>query len=444
MGRESSMGMQEKPRLSFWQIWNMSFGFLGIQFGFGLQLANTSRIFQTLGAEVGELAMYTIAAPLTGLLVQPIVGYLSDRTWHATWGRRRPYFLIGAVLASLSLILMPNSGTLMMAIGMLWVMDSAFNISMEPFRAFVGDKLPSEQRTFGYAMQSFFIGIGSVVSTSLPFVFTALGVADTAAKGVVPDAVKYSFYLGALVFLVAVLWTVFSTKEYPPAAETEEEEPYGSFFRGLVNGFVQMPKTMWQLAAVQFFSWFGLFALWIYTVPAITQHVFGATEAGTPEYEKGANFTGLALASYNAVSFLVAFLLPVIARWRSRKFTHQISLVLGAMGLLVIYLFPSKEALFTGMVGIGFAWASILSMPYAMLIGALPERRLGFYVGVFNFFIVIPQIVAATVLGSFVEDVFGGDPLSAMLIGALALLVSAALVWIVDDKDDPALRKRMT
>lgn len=435
----------------------MSFGFLGIQFGFGLQLANTSRIFQTMGAEVDDLAIYTIAAPLTGLLVQPIIGYMSDRTWHPTLGRRRPYFLIGAILATLSLFIMPNSGSLYMAIGMLWIMDSAFNISMEPFRAFVGDKLPSSQRTFGYAMQSFFIGIGAVVSTSLPFIFTYFNVDNEGSPGVVPDSVKWSFYLGGLVFLLAVLWTVFTTKEYPPEpkapapANLDEllsanagkapspSNPVVTFFKELGEGFVKMPATMWQLAAVQFFSWFALFAMWIYTVPAICQHVFGATDPNTPAYNEGANFTGLALASYNAVAFLVAFLLPQIAKRTSRKFTHQVSLGLGGVGLLLIYLFPSVEALFLGMVGIGFAWASILSMPYAMLIGALPEKQLGFYVGVFNFFIVIPQIVAATLLGFFLNSMYSDkpDPIGAMLIGAISFIVAAALVSIVNDKDDP-------
>jgi maltose/moltooligosaccharide transporter len=432
--------MSEKPRLSFWEIWNMSFGFLGIQFGFGLQLANTSRIFQTMGAEVDELAIYTIAAPLTGLLVQPIIGYLSDRTWHPTLGRRRPYFLIGAILATLSLFLMPNSGTLTMAIGMLWVMDTAFNISMEPFRAFVGDKLPSSQRTFGYAMQSFFIGIGAVVSTSLPFLFTEIGVDNKGTPGVVPDSVKWSFYLGGLVFLLAVLYTVFTTKEYPPTAEEKQAEAKSNSIVSLLEGFVKMPATMWQLAVVQFFSWFALFAMWIYAVPAVCKHVFGLTDPNTEAYQDAANFTGLAIASYNAVSFLVAFLLPVIAKATSRKFTHQVCLALGAAGLLLIYLFPSKATLFVGMGGIGFAWASILSMPYAMLIGALPERQLGFYVGVFNFFIVIPQIVAAVILGWMLNLMYSDkpDPIGAVLIGAISFIVSAAFVSMVDDKDDPA------
>ena len=415
----------------------MSFGFLGIQFGFGLQLANTSRIFTTMGAEVEQLAIFTIAAPLTGLLVQPIIGYLSDRTWHPRLGRRRPYFLIGAILASFALIMMPNSGSLYMAIGMLWVMDTAFNISMEPFRAFVGDKLPSSQRTFGYSMQSFFIGIGAVVSTSLPYLFSLMDVPNTAEKGVVPDTVKWSFYLGALVFLAAVLYTVLTTKEYPPSIQ-EKEEPRGNFFKELGQDFKTMPATIWQLAGVQFFTWFALFSMWIYLVPAICQHVYGETDPSTEAYNDGAAFTGLAMAGYNAVAFLIAFLLPIIAKASSRKFTHQFSLALGGIGLLLIYLFPSNATLFAGMVGIGFAWASILSMPYAILIGSLPEKRLGFYVGVFNFFIVIPQIVAASILGWLVKDYFGNDPLSAMLIGALSFGLAALLVIIVDDRDDPS------
>jgi maltose/moltooligosaccharide transporter len=430
----------KKPRLGFWDIWNMSFGFFGIQFGFGLQLANTSRIFQNMDAEVENLAIFTIAAPVTGLIVQPIIGYMSDRTWHPYWGRRRPYFLIGAILATISLILMPNSPSLYFAIGMLWIMDTAFNVSMEPFRAFVGDKLPSSQRTFGYSMQSFFIGLGAVIATSLPWIFAKMGVSTDPSGNGVPTTVKWSFYVGAAVFLGAVAWTVFTTKEYPPtAAELEEKKNSSNPLVEMGKAMVSMPATMFQLAFVQFFSWFALFAMWIYTVPAITQHVYGTLDPKSAAYNDGADIVGLGFAMYNAVAFMIAFLLPVIAKFTSRKATHQICLSLGALGLGLMFFAPSITTLVIGMIGIGFAWSSILSMPYAILIGSLPEGKLGFYVGLFNFFIVLPQIVAAGMLGYILKNFFGTDPLYAFLIGAVSFLLAAAFVFIVKDKDDPKL-----
>ncbi|MCB9233347.1 MAG: MFS transporter [Bacteroidia bacterium] len=409
----------------------MSFGFLGIQFGFGLQAANTSRIFQTYGAEVESLAILTIAAPLTGLFVQPIIGFLSDRTWSPRWGRRKPYFMIGAILATISLIIMPNSSSLYMAVGMLWIMDTAFNVSMEPFRAFVGDLLPSEQRTRGYAMQSVFIGVGAVLASLLPLLFSWFGMSSTGeGEHEVGQAVKWSYYVGAFAFIAAVAWTVFSTKEYPPEEKqfTEDEGPQKP---------AGIPWTMFQLAVVQFFSWFGLFAMWIYTTPTVATHIFGSGDAATAAYQDGANWVGGSFGVYNGVAAIMGFLIPMIAGATSRKTTHQICLVLGAIGLGSIFLVTDKYLLLLSMVGIGCAWASILSMPYAILVGSLPEKELGLWVGVFNIFIVLPQIVAATILGWLLTHFFDKDPRYAMLIGGVSFLVAALFVFIVKDKDEP-------
>jgi len=581
-----------KPKLSFWQIWNMSFGFFGIQFGFALQNANVSRIFETLGADKHAIPLLWIAAPLTGLIVQPIVGYFSDRTW-GRLGRRRPYFLGGAVCASLALIGMPNSGYLWIAAGMLWIMDASINVSMEPFRAFVGDMLPSEQRTRGFAMQSFFIGGGSVIASALPYMLTNwFGVSNVAAEGVIPDSVKWSFYLGAAVFFLAVLWTVIKSKEYSPeelaaqeGAKSVEDESsirarvegeaaaldirlkkkalHGPIFLilgiilsaavyfvgweqelyivtggfcalGLLlllsvvlqkkgadsNGLVvvmddlyAMPKTMKQLAAVQFFSWFALFSMWIYSTAAVTSHLYdmrldlaevatleqtvtaieakgidpewesayngvirdledyraeielGAEDVvGTmrtvnffisygelgglsepikerltvirQEYNTGADWVGIAFAVYNGFAALIAFALPVFARWTNRKITHAVALLCGAVGLCSVYFLPGPNWILLSMVGVGIAWASILSMPYAILSGALPAKKMGLYMGIFNFFIVLPQMLAATILGLLVTHLFGGQTVLALVLGGATWVIAAILTMFVDDVDD--------
>jgi len=585
----------KKPHLSFWQIWNMSFGFFGIQFGFALQNANVSRIFETLGADKHAIPLLWIAAPLTGLVVQPIVGYFSDRTW-CKLGRRRPYFLGGAVCASLALIGMPNSSYLWIAAGMLWILDASINVSMEPFRAFVGDMLPSEQRTQGFAMQSFFIGAGSVIASALPYMLTNwFGLSNVAPEGVNPDSVKWSFYLGAAVFFVAVLWTVVKSNEYSPeelaaheAVESREDasaarsriedealasdarlkkkalhgpillivgaalsaavyyvgweqELYiitGGFIvlgvllllavalqrRGVAtNGLVvvmddlyAMPKTMKQLAAVQFFSWFALFSMWIYTTAAVTSHLYdmrlgadevaileqaaavmegkgldpdlesayhgvlrdladyrseidlGAEEVvgtmrtvnfyisygalgGLPEslterltlvrqeYNTGADWVGIAFAVYNGFAALIAFALPVFAKWTNRKVTHAVALICGSLGLISVYFLPGPNWILLSMLGVGIAWASILSMPYAILSGALPAKKMGLYMGIFNFFIVLPQMLAATILGLLVTHVFGGQTVLALVLGGVTWVVAAILTLLVEDVDDGKL-----
>ncbi len=509
--------MKKKPFLSFWQIWNMSFGFLGIQFGFALQNANVSRIFETLGAQVDAIPILWIAAPVTGLIIQPIIGHASDKTWNRL-GRRRPYFLAGAILASLALLLMPNSPALWMAAGLLWIMDASINVSMEPFRAFVGDMLPGEQRTSGFAMQSFFIGAGAVVASALPYILTNwFGVSNVAEAGSkIPSSVKLSFYLGGAVFLLAVLWTIISTKEYSPEElkayeevpekSGSESKPAGktaaqllpSFIRngfiwliigvlgslliqqmewekelyilsvgfgafGLIllvsawytrqgmthNGFVEvitdlmnMPKTMKQLAIVQFFSWFALFAMWIYSTAAVTNHIYGTSDTASKLYNDGADWVGILFSVYNGFAAVVAFGLPFLAKWTSRKMAHAIALICGGLGLASFYVIKDPNLLIVSMLGVGIAWASILSMPYAILTGSLPAQKMGTYMGIFNFFIVIPQILAASILGFFTKVLFGGHAIYAIILGGVSLLIAAATVMFVDDVDQKGLSKK--
>lgn len=431
----------EKPKLSFWEIWNMSFGFLGIQFGFALQNANVSRIFETLGAEKDSLPILWLAAPVTGLIVQPIIGYYSDRTWIPKWGRRRPFFAIGAILATIALFIMPNSPSLWVAAGMLWVMDGSINVSMEPFRAFVGDVLPNEQRTKGFAMQAFFIGIGAVIASILPYVLTNwLGFANTAPDGQIPDSVKWSFYIGGVAFFAAVMWTVFNSKEYPPEdiEKLKLENSERGVFTGLAESFMgifKMPKTMVQLAFVQFFSWFALFAMWIYSTPAVTEHVYGTTDTKSALYNEGANWVGIMFGVYNGVAALAAFLLPQLAKYFGRKGTHLIALFCGALGLISIFYINDPNLLVLNMIGVGIAWASILSVPYAMLSSALPSDKMGYYMGVFNFFIVIPQIVAAGILGFILKNFFGNDAIYALIVGGISLIIAGLLSLLVNDDD---------
>jgi maltose/moltooligosaccharide transporter len=494
----------KKPKLSFWQIWNMSFGFLGIQFGFALQNGNVSRIFQTLGAEIDQIPILWIAAPVTGLIIQPIIGYMSDKTW-GRLGRRRPFFLVGAILASIALIFMPNSPSLWIAVGMLWIMDASINITMEPFRAFVGDMLPNEQRTKGFTMQSFFIGIGAFVASWLPYMLSEwFNISNTAPEGEIPQTVVLSFYLGGAVFLLAVLWTVFRTKEYSPEELTsfaeesevdmevheESTEPTKKYLRrgilwtivglifawpvmhfklekelyilsggfaifgilqlvtaGLVNGkkeknglvsiitdLYRMPLTMKQLAIVQFFSWFALFSMWIYMTPAVTSHMYHTADTTTVAYNEGANLVSGMFGWYNL--FAAAFglvLLPFMAKLTNRKITHAIALIVGGVGLASILILNNPQHMIFSMIGIGLAWASILAMPYAILTGSLPAHKMGIYMGIFNFFIVIPQILAATILGFMVKSLFGGDSIYALLTGGISMVVAAVLILFVKD-----------
>jgi len=427
----------QKPRLSFWQIWNMSFGFLGIQFGWGLQLANMSPIYKYLHAEESQLPYLWLAGPITGLLIQPIIGSMSDRTWNRL-GRRRPYFLVGAILASIALFFMPDSSALWMAAGLLWILDASINITMEPFRAFVADKLPEEQRTLGFVMQSWFIGIGQTLANGLPYLFSTLGVVGVMASGI-PLSVDYSFKIGAIVFLVAVLWTVLTTKEYPPedmeAFERLRRERRGiaAGFKEIFSSLAEMPETMKQLAVVQFFTWFALPCMWQFFGIAIARHVFNSPNEQSPLFAEGTEWGGLCFAAYNVVCFLVAFMLPGLANRFGRKTLHMIALVCGGLGLISVLFITNKFMLFASMAGVGIAWASILSMPYVILSTAVPPQRMGVYMGVFNLFIVIPQIVMSLIVPNIFNNVLGGDPRNAVVLGGFSLLIAAGTVLIVRD-----------
>lgn len=442
-------------RLSFWEIWNMSFGFLGIQFGFALQGGNMSRIFQTLGASKDEIPLLWIAAPLTGLLVQPIIGYLSDRTWHPRWGRRRPFFLIGAVLSSLALFFVPYSSALWMAAGFLWILDASINISMEPFRALVADKLPEEQRSYGFVLQTLIIGIGTWVASNLPWFVTWLGVSNEAAAGQIPQSVYVSFAVGAFVFMASILFTVFTTSEEPPedleAFEREKAQNQG-FMSGLgeIGAFIgNMPRVMVKLGAVQFFSWFAFFTMWSFATPALTEHVFGAPlpaegsdgyEALNAAYNEAANAVSSAMGVYGLSSMAFALLLSVWTSRRGldRRMTHLVSLVLGGAGFLTMVLWGPESSgnLNISFALIGIAWGSILSMPYAMLSGAIPAERMGVGMGVFNMFIVIPQIVAA--LGGInwaYKTLLGDEIIQTMVLAGLSLVVSGLLNLLIRPAD---------
>jgi maltose/moltooligosaccharide transporter len=436
-----------KPRLSFWQLWNMSFGFFGIQFGFALQNANTSRIFATLGASPEDLPWFWLAAPVTGLLVQPVIGYLSDNTWHPTWGRRRPFFFLGAIFATIALFLMPNSSAVWMAVAVLWMLDAAINVSMEPFRAFVGDKLDPAQQTAGYAMQTFFIGCGAVIASLLPTIFSDyLGVSNVPVNGAIPDSVRYAFYLGGLVFLAAVSWTVFTADELPPPdldrfqAQRKQARNFGVALREIIGGFAQMPKTMVQLAFVQFFTWIALFSLWIYTGTAIADNVYGTVDAQSAAYQDAANMVGIMFAVYNGVSALAAFILPILARATSRKACHTVCLAIGGLSLASLFFITDKSMLMVPMIGVGIAWASILTMPYAILAGALPANRMGYYMGLFNFFVVIPQIVSGLLLGFFTKHLFDGHAVRTLVLGGVCMLVAAVLTLFVTDNAKQAAK----
>ncbi|MFL6215569.1 MAG: MFS transporter [Blastocatellia bacterium] len=445
-----------KPRLSFWQIWNMSFGFLGIQFGWALQLGNMSAIYERLGAKPEDIPILWLAAPLTGLIVQPIIGSMSDRTWNRL-GRRRPYFLTGAILASVALFIMPTSSSLWMAAGLLWILDASINVSMEPFRAFVADKLITKQRTAGFVMQSFFIGLGATFAGWLPLLFARYGVTDSTASGI-PLSVKYAFQLGAVAFLIAVVYTVITTKEYPPEDIEEfqrkrrERKGIGlsgiiklirDLLREIAEAIREMPQTMKQLAVVQLFTWLGLFCMWLFYVPAVARRVFGATDPKSDLYTQGVEWGNFTFSFYSITCFAIAFALPWLAAKTSRKLVHALCLVCGSAGLLSVFVIHDKYLLIGSMVAVGIAWASILSMPYAILSGALPSARMGVYMGVFNFFIVIPEIFQALTFGWIIRHVFGNDnpnsPLYMVVIGGCSLLLAALLVTRVKDVADQAV-----
>jgi maltose/moltooligosaccharide transporter len=437
-----------KPPRNFWQIWNMSFGFLGIQFGWGLQMANMSAIYEYLGAKADQIPILWLAAPLTGLLVQPIIGHASDRTW-GPLGRRRPYFLTGAILSSLALIIMPNSSALWMAAGLLWVLDASINISMEPFRAFVADLLPEQQRTRGFAMQSLFIGLGAVVASVLPWLMrNVFHVTEAAGETrLIPTTTRLSFYIGAAAFFGAVLWTIVSTKEYPPddmeAFRRMKKEKTGiaANAREIFEAIGQMPKTMRQLAPVQLLTWLGLFCMWLYFPVAVARNVFGAPDTTSPLYAEGVEWGGICFAVYSAVCFAFSLVLPVIANKLGRKSTHSLCLLCGALGLISVAVIHDKYILLLTMVGVGIAWASTLAMPYAVLAGSLPPGKTGVYMGIFNFFIVIPEILASLFFGWVMNHLLGNNRVAAVVAGGFFMAIAAALMQRVVDRTDVATVK---
>ncbi len=499
----------QKPNLGFWAIFNMSFGFFGIQMAFALQGANVSRIFQTLGADVSNLAIYWLAGPLTGLIVQPLIGHFSDRTW-GPMGRRRPYFLAGAVLSTLSLFIMPHSPYLWFGVVMLWVLDASINVSMEPFRAFVGDMLPSRQRTQGFAMQTILIGAGAALASAMPNILTEFfGVATTAPDGVIPDSVRYSFYIGGAALFLAVGWTIIRTKEYSPdelarfkeppglfrkdavQEETKERSPTYFFATGIsllmvgilgswgilrfdqaaeffvltgtaggvgiafllhgtfaarkstdnfishiMTDLVAMPKIMRRLAVVQFFSWFSLFIMWVYSTPAITAHHFGSSDTTSEAYNLGANWVGTLFSTYNGVSAIWAIALVLISARINRRFAHGFSLTVGAASYASLYFITDPTWLLLPMIGVGMAWGSILTMPYAILSDALPAKKMGIYMGIFNFFIVLPQMIVAGIMGAILTNFLGGEAILIFFIAAAAWVIAALALFLVPGKGE--------
>ncbi|MBX9783428.1 MAG: MFS transporter [Chitinophagaceae bacterium] len=441
----SAEGLTPKPRLSFWQIWNMSFGFLGIQFGFALQNGNASRILRTFGADVEHLSWFWLAAPLVGMIVQPIVGHYSDKTWNRL-GRRRPYFLTGAILSSVALCLMPNASlftaiapALFIGAGMLMIMDACFNLAMEPFRALVADNLPDSQRTTGFSVQTFLIGVGAIVGSAFPWMLTNwFGISNKADEGIVADNVKWAFYLGAAVFITAILITVFKTKEYPPDEYEKyhgKNEDHGAGLGNIFKDFAKMPKTMKQLGLVQFFSWFALFGMWVFTNDAVATHTYGLSieDKSSDAYRNAGDWVGILFSVYNAVSAVWALCLPLIASKLGRKKTHSLSLICGGAGLISFYFFKDPKLLIISMIGVGIAWASILAMPYVILSSSIPPGKMGIYMGIFNIFITFPQILNGLIGGPMVKNVYNNQPIYAIVLAGIFMLCAAVSVIYVYD-----------
>lgn len=430
-----------KPTLSFWQIWNMSFGFFGIQYGYGLQQANMSPIFRYLQADEANIPILWLAGPITGLIVQPIIGSISDRTWSPRWGRRKPFFLIGAVFTSLALFLMPNSSALWMAASLMWILDTGLNITQEPFRAFIGDKLNNQQRDLGFAVQSFFVGLGQTLANLMPTIFRLLGLTSTAvvAANVIPDSIKYPFYIGGVAVLLAVLWTVYTTNEYPPEdmQEFNRIKQQGSGFMGalseIVHALMEMPATMKQLWWVKFFTWFGLPLMWQYLTLAVARHAFNAPTAESPGFQEGTEWGNLCFAMFNVGCFSISFFLPAIADRIGRRATHAIFLTIGGLGFLSMLLSNDKYVFFIGMTLVGLAWGSILSMPYVLLSGSVPAERMGVYMGIFNGFIVVPQIVNNLTVRLFYPTLLKNDPRNALALAGVCLLLAAASCFLVKE-----------
>ena len=449
----------KKTHLGFWQIWNMSFGFLGIQFGFALQGGFMSRIFQTLGADKSEIPLLWIAAPLTGLIVQPIIGYLSDHTWHPVLGRRKPYFLIGAILSSLTLFFVPYSSTLWIAAGFLWILDASINISMEPFRALVADKLVEEQRTYGFVIQTLIIGLGTWIASNLPWFMTHLGFSNEALPGQIPMSIKVAFAIGAFVFFLTILYTVLTTSEYPPEDlddfNTRKNKGFKEGFKDFSDQFLSMPATMKKLGLIQFFSWFAFFTMWSMANPAITEHIFNASfplksdynltipaevesfALANTKFQTASNRTGSYMGIYGLSSMLFALILTLYTAKRkiNRKYVHLTALILGGVGFLLMYGIKDPVYLTASFTLIGFAWGSILSMPYAMLSGVVDKNNMGVAMGLFNIFIVLPQIIAATGGINFLSSLLGSASINAMIIAGLSLILAGVLNLFINEQN---------
>ncbi|MDG1757195.1 MAG: MFS transporter [Bacteroidia bacterium] len=453
--------MKKKPILNFWEVWNMSFGFLGIQFGFALQGGFMSRIFQTLGASPEEIPGLWLAAPIAGLVVQPIIGYMSDRTWSSRFGRRKPYFLLGAIFASIALIYMPHSPYLWVAAGSLLVLDASINISMEPFRALVADKLDDSQRSYGFMVQTLVIGIGTWIASQLPWLLNQMGVSNTASESVIPLNVKVAFAIGGIIFLLSILYTVFTTKEYPPEDieafndHKKETAGFGKGIYAIINDIRSMPLTMKKLGLIQFFSWFAFFTMWSMSTPALSEHVFQAPKPDAAVYEMtiqdeletyqeldtlyndAADQIGSSMGIYGLSSMLFALLFTLITRKISinRRMVHMISLILGGIGFLYMYYATNYKDLNISFALIGIAWGSILSLPYAMLSSSINAEKMGIFMGLFNMFIVIPQIVAS--LGGinfFTDLLFGSKAIGPMLLAGSCLIISGLCNFIITNK----------
>jgi len=439
--------MKTKPKLSFWQIWNVSFGFLGVQFGFALQNANASRILSNLGANLDTLSLFWLVAPTMGLLVQPIVGAASDKTW-TRLGRRKPYILAGALVSMIAMFFMPNAPSIIVAGGvgalifgavMLALMDGSFNVTFQPFRALVADMMPDEQRNVGYSIQSFLINTGAVIGSALPFILTACGVKNVSPEGTVAPSVIWSFYIGGSLLILSVLVTIFKTKEYPPQEFEEyngttkaEKEQKTSFWQTLKS----MPKAMINLSIVQFFSWFPLFLMWVYTTSAVAQHYFGTQigDSTSAAYNEAGNWVGICFAAYSLVAAIYSLFMPIFVRFTSRKFVYSFSLILGGLGYISTYLFTNQYMLLISMIGIGVAWAAILAMPYAILAGSLPANKMGIYMGLFNLTVVVPQIISGLLGGMIVKKIFGGDAIMLLVFAGIIMLLGSVAVIFVKDK----------
>ncbi|MCY0977418.1 MFS transporter [Chryseobacterium wangxinyae] len=448
------MSKKLKPNLSMSQIINMSMGFLGIQMAFGLQNGNASRILGNFGADVHELSWFWLVAPITGLIVQPIIGHMGDNTW-SPLGRRKPYFLIGAILCAIGLVLLPNAASatqmmaanvLLLAVIFLAMMDASINIAMEPFRALVGDMLPKHQGTLGFSVQTILIGIGAVIGSYLPDWLTKLGVSNVAKEGFVADNVIYAFYCGAVILLLTIIYTIVTTKEYSPKefAEFEggkEVVEVHSKFSDIFSDFAKIPTLMKKLGIVQFFSWFALFTMWVFTTSALATHHFGLSPEDThsAEFNNAGDLTNRLFGMYNLWAIPFAFLLTPIAKWIGKKQTHALALFCGGLGLISMYFIKDTSLLWISMIGLGFAWASILAMPYAMLIDAIPQRKMGVFMGIFNFFIVIPQIINGLFGGPIVKSAFGNYAMGYVVVGGICMLLASilTLIFIKTDDSDP-------